>query len=201
MTPPQHQTFVILYQPVKQLLDRLTAAIALLMLWPLLLLVALAIFLDDPGPVLFRQQRAGQWHHPFTIFKFRTMKKDTPHISTEELRRLGLTPYTRLGPLLRRSSLDELPQLLNVIRGDMSLIGPRPALLTQEVVLRGREVCGVHQLRPGITGLAQATGRDDLPDDQKVARDFTYLRHLGPLTDILILVYTLRSLIGARGAY
>ncbi|UQN09849.1 sugar transferase [Deinococcus sp. QL22] len=186
---------------MKQLCDCLAASIALLVLWPVLLVVALLIFLDDPGPVLFKQERAGRWHKPFVIYKFRTMKRNTPSISTEEMRRLGLTPYTRLGPFLRRSSLDELPQLLNVIRGEMSLVGPRPALLTQQVVLTGREQRGIHQLRPGITGLAQVTGRDDLPDDQKIERDYTYLRHLGLLTDVLILIYTLRSLTGARGAY
>ncbi|MFB9995355.1 sugar transferase [Deinococcus oregonensis] len=201
MTFPRQTLSISFYLWIKELGDRFTAGIALLMLCPLLLVLALVIFLDDPGPVLFKQERAGRWHRPFTIYKFRTMKRDTPSISTEEMRRLGLTPYTRFGPFLRRSSLDELPQLLNVLLGEMSLVGPRPALLTQQAVLAGREDLGVHQLRPGITGLAQVTGRDDLQDAQKVERDFIYLRHLDPLTDVLILIYTLRSLTGARGAY
>lgn len=191
----------MLYRPLKLTLDRGLAALGLVALAPLMLGVAAAIFLDDPGPVVFRQRRAGRWHRPFVIYKFRTMKRDAPNVSTEELRRLGLSPYTRLGPWLRRTSLDELPQLVNVLRGEMSLVGPRPALLTQVVVLRGREQAGVHQLRPGITGLAQVTGRDDLPDEDKIARDRTYLQQLGPLTDLLVLVYTLRGVLGARGAY
>ncbi|BDP40133.1 sugar transferase [Deinococcus aetherius] len=189
------------YEPLKLAFDRLLAGLGLALLWPVFVLVAVAIFVDDPGPVLFRQSRAGRWHRPFTILKFRTMRRGTPHLSTEEMRRLGLSPYTRLGPWLRRTSLDELPQLLNVLRGEMSLVGPRPALLTQEVVLQGREATGVAQLRPGITGLAQVTGRDDLPDEEKVLRDHTYLRHVGPVTDVLVLVYTVRGVLRGRGAY
>lgn len=189
------------YEPFKLALDRGLAAVGLLALWPVMALVAAAIFVDDPGPVLFRQKRAGRWHQPFTIYKFRTMKQDAPHVSTEEMQRLGLSPYTRLGPFLRRTSLDELPQLLNVLRGEMSLVGPRPALLTQNVVLSGREALGIHQLRPGITGLAQITGRDDLPDPEKIRRDETYLRQVGPLTDMILLIYTLRGVLGTRGAY
>jgi O-antigen biosynthesis protein WbqP len=191
----------VLYRPLKLTLDRGLAALGLVALAPLMLGVAAAIFLDDPGPVVFRQRRAGRWHRPFVIYKFRTMKRDAPNVSTEELRQLGLSPYTRLGPWLRRTSLDELPQLVNVLRGEMSLVGPRPALLTQQVVLRGREQAGVHQLRPGITGLAQVTGRDDLPDEEKIDRDRTYLQQIGLLTDFLVLVYTLRGVLGARGAY
>ncbi|MEF2278938.1 sugar transferase [Deinococcus sp. YIM 134068] len=189
------------YEPLKLALDRLLAVLGLVVLWPVFALVALAIFVDDPGPVLFQQRRAGRWHRPFTILKFRTMRRGTPHLSTEDLRCLGLSPYTRLGPWLRRTSLDELPQLLNVLRGEMSLVGPRPALLTQELVLLGREALGVSQLRPGITGLAQVTGRDDLTDEEKVRRDHTYLRNIGPLTDVLVLAYTVRGVLRGRGVY
>lgn len=189
------------YAPLKRLMDVVLGIGGLLMLAPVMALVALAIYIDDPGPVLFRQLRAGRWHRPFTIYKFRTMRQNTPNLSTEELRQQGLTPYTRLGVWLRRTSLDELPQLINVVRGEMSLVGPRPALPSQEVVLRGREQLGVEQLKPGITGLAQVTGRDDLADEEKVARDARYLQHVSFMTDILLLQYTVRSVFRARGAY
>lgn len=175
--------------------------LGLLVLFPVMVVVALAIFLDDPGPVIFRQTRAGRWHQPFTIYKFRTMKLNAPNVSTEEMRILGLSPYTRVGPLLRRTSLDELPQLLNVLEGRMSLVGPRPALMTQEVVLRGREQNGVDALRPGVTGLAQITGRDDLPDQEKIAKDTLYLGQMSFVTDCLILFYTVHGVFKARGAY
>lgn len=189
------------YKPFKLVLDTGLAGIGLFALWPIMVLVAVAIFLDDPGPVIFRQTRAGRWHRPFVIYKFRTMKRNAPNVSTEEMRRLGLSPYTRVGPFLRRTSLDELPQLLNVLGGQMSLVGPRPALMTQHAVLQGREQAGVEALKPGVTGLAQITGRDDLPDGDKVARDTLYMQHIGFSTDCLILLYTLRGVAKARGAY
>lgn len=187
--------------PIKELADRSLAALGIIVLLPVLIAVSIAIFLDDPGTVMFRQTRAGREHEPFTIYKFRTMRRDAPHLSTEEMRRLGQTPYTRLGPFLRRTSLDELPQLFNVLSGDMSLIGPRPALMTQHVVLRGREELGIHHLRPGMTGLAQITGRDDLTDVEKIQRDNLYLSNIGPMTDLFILVFTFRRISASKGAY
>ena len=189
------------YLPLKFAVGSLMAATALVLLMPIMVAVALLIYVDDPGPVLFKQERAGRWHRPFSIYKFRTMKAGTPHLSTEEMRRLGLSPYTRLGPFLRRTSLDELPQLINVLRGEMSLVGPRPALLSQTRVLRAREVAGVEALRPGITGLAQVSGRDDLSDEEKVERDKAYLEAIGPLTDLMVLMQTVKGVLGSRGAY
>lgn len=189
------------YQPMKSILDSTLATLGLFILFPVMVVVALAIFLDDPGPVIFRQTRAGRRHVPFTIYKFRTMKLSAPNVSTEEMRLLNLSPYTRLGPLLRRTSLDELPQLFNVLQGQMSLVGPRPALMSQEVVLRGREQTGADVLRPGVTGLAQITGRDDLPDHEKIAKDTLYLQNMSVVTDCLILLYTVRGVFKARGAY
>lgn len=189
------------YEPVKLLLDRALALCGLAALSPVLLLIGLLIYFDDPGPVIFTQRRAGRWHVPFTIYKFRTMKLNTPNVSTEQLRTMKLSPYTRVGLTLRKTSLDELPQLWNVLRGEMSLVGPRPALPTQSVVLRGRELTGVHQLRPGVTGLAQVTGRDDLPDDLKVMQDTKYLESFSLLTDLRILLMTLRAVLAARGAH
>ena len=135
------------------------------------------------------------------MYKFRTMKLSAPNVSTEEMRLLNISPYTRIGPFLRRTSLDELPQLLNVLRCQMSLVGPRPALMTQEVVLHGRELAGVDALKPGLTGLAQVSGRDDLTDNEKIAKDSIYLQQISLVTDCLILFYTVRSVFKAHGAY
>jgi lipopolysaccharide/colanic/teichoic acid biosynthesis glycosyltransferase len=187
------------YLALRTPLEQVVTLLAIVLLSPIYLLVALSIRLDSPGQALFRQERAGQGHQPFQIYKFRTMRTGTPSISTEEMQRSGLSPITRLGAFLRRTSLDELPQLFNVLKGEMSLVGPRPALMTQERVLRLREQRGVHQLRPGITGYAQVTGRDDLQDAEKVERDAWYSRHLGPPTDLKILRLTLHSVLKGTG--
>lgn len=188
-----------LYLGVRGPLERVAAGLLLLLLGPLLLLIALLIRLDSPGPVLFFQERAGRRHRPFTIYKFRTMRQGTPHLSTEDMVKSGMNPVTPLGAMLRRTSLDELPQLLNVLRGEMSLIGPRPALMTQAPVLTLRQAAGVDVLAPGITGYAQVTGRDDLLDEEKVARDADYLRHLGFRMDLRIVGLTLNSVLHGTG--
>ena len=187
------------YQRVKHVLDWLAALVMLLVLSPLLLLIALLIRLDSRGPALYRQQRIGQGGLPFTIFKFRSMRIDAPVLSTEEMQRLGWNPITRLGNLLRKTSLDELPQLLNILRGEMSFIGPRPALPSQVDVNTLRESRGVHQARPGITGLAQVMGRDDLDTETKVNYDTEYCRQLSLGRDIKLIFLTFAAIVSSRG--
>lgn len=187
------------YLVVRGPLERGLAAGLLLLLSPFYALLALLVKLDSPGPALFIQERAGKAHQPFRIYKFRTMRTDTPNISTEEMQRSGLNPITPLGRILRRTSLDEIPQLINVVKGEMSFIGPRPALMSQKPVLTLREAAGVEQLLPGITGYAQATGRDDLTDDEKVGRDHYYLENLGPALDIRVILFTLKSIFKGTG--
>lgn len=189
------------YPRLKRASDVALATVGLVVTSPLMVLLTIAIWLDDPGPPVFRQLRAGRGHAPFIIFKFRTMRCDTPELSTEELRAMGIRSFTRLGPILRKTSLDELPQLVNVLRGDMSVVGPRPALLTQAPVLSGREAASVHILRPGITGLAQVSGRDDLTDVEKVAKDAEYLEKMGPLLDLRIMAATVFGLGRLPGTY
>ncbi|PTA67122.1 hybrid nucleoside-diphosphate sugar epimerase/sugar transferase [Deinococcus arcticus] len=188
-----------LYLALRGPLERVLALVLLVLLGPLIALLALLIRLDSPGPVLFTQQRAGRGHRPFTIYKFRTMRVGTPNLSTEDMVKSGMNPVTRLGGVLRRTSLDELPQLLNVLSGDMALIGPRPALMTQTPVLTLREAAGVDALLPGITGYAQVTGRDDLSDEEKVRRDAAYLQGLGPALDLQVIRLTLQSVIQGTG--
>lgn len=167
---------------MKRLFDIIVASLLLAVAAPLLALVALAVKATSRGPVLFPTQRVGKANGHFTMFKFRTMRTNTPQVATHLLRdpHLYLTP---IGGLLRRSSLDELPQLINVLRGDMSLVGPRPALFNQADLVALRTQRGIHRLSPGITGWAQVNGRDELPLEAKVAMDAEYLEKRSWLMD------------------
>lgn len=192
MTPRQ-------YEPLKRVLDWLLALVLLLLLLPLLLLLCLVVRLDSAGPALYCQLRVGRGGRPFTLYKLRSMKVGTPVLSTEEMNRQSYDPYTRSGRFLRRSSLDELPQLLNVLKGEMSFIGPRPALASQTELNELREACGVHAVRPGITGLAQVRGRDDLDTETKARYDAEYCRRMSPLTDLQIALQTAAAVFSGRG--
>ena len=170
-----------------------------LVLSPLLVAVALAVRLDSPGPALFRQRRVGRASREFTILKFRTMRVGTPDLASH-LMGPGSDRVTRVGRWLRRTSLDELPQLLNVLAGDMSLVGPRPALHNQHDLVALRQQAGVDALKPGVTGWAQIHGRDDLPLDRKVAYDRWYLEHVSLGLDLGIALRTpLRAVLLAGG--
>jgi O-antigen biosynthesis protein WbqP len=189
-----------LYGPIKRALDVLGAATLLLALSPLLLLVALAIRLDSPGPVLFRQRRIGRHSAEFIILKFRTMHTGTPDLASH-LVGPGSDRVTRLGRWLRRASVDELPQLWNILCGQMSLVGPRPALYNQDDLIAMRRAAGVDALQPGVTGWAQIHGRDDIPLQKKVNYDRYYLEHCSLTLDLWILVRTAFTLFSSRGVY
>jgi O-antigen biosynthesis protein WbqP len=167
---------------------------------PVLGLVAIAIALVDGLPVLIRQARVGAHETTFTMFKFRTMARGVPTVAKSELAP-DKAVYTRLGPALRRSSLDELPQVLNVLLGDMSLIGPRPALPTQLDLLELRRRKGIDGLAPGMTGLAQVKGREALTLSTKTRFEALYLRRRSVGLDALILLWTVRALFVSRGTY
>ena len=187
------------YMFIKLVLDTLLAIVSLIIFGPLMLVVALMIVLDSKGPALYRQQRVGQFGKEFTILKFRSMRTDAPNISTAEMEKLAEIPYTRLGQILRKTSIDELPQLLNILRGEMSFIGPRPALPSQTDVNTTREEAGVHQVRPGLTGLAQIMGRDELDCETKVVYDTKYCRNMSLDYDIKIFFQTFIAVFTARG--
>ena len=178
------------YAVCKRLLDILLSALALVLLSPVLLLVALAVRLDSEGPAIFRQKRVGKGGRVFWVYKFRSMSTKAPkNVATAELK--NATEYiTGVGKVLRRTSLDELPQLWNVLRGEMSLVGPRPLVVTEVYTHRCRQEQGVYQLRPGITGLAQTNGRDLVDDDKKVALDCEYLHRFSLWQDLRILFTT-----------
>jgi len=187
------------YQHIKDVLDFLLAFVLLILFLPLLLLIALIIRFDSLGLPIYCQQRVGRRGRLFTIYKFRTMQADAPCLSTEEMQRLGYDPSTRVGSFLRKSSLDELPQLLNILCGDMSCIGPRPALPTQDFVNTRRAELRADIVRPGITGLAQVMGRDALDDETKVQYDREYCQHLSFTQDIKVVFLTIMVVISARG--
>ncbi len=183
---------------MKRLFDLFTSAAAFLFLFPLFIATALAVKLTSPGPVFHISDRVGRGNRIFKMVKFRTMRMDTPHVATHLMGdpAAWLTP---IGGLLRKTSLDELPQLLNVIKGDMSLVGPRPALFNQDDLVALRTERGVHQLIPGITGWAQINGRDELPIPRKVDLDAWYLANRSFGLDLRILLRTFTNVLRRDG--
>lgn len=183
---------------MKRAVDIVLAALALAILAPLMALVALAIAFDSGAPVLFRQQRVGLGGRSFCIYKFRTMVRDAAALGSYQT--ASDDPrITRLGRLLRRTSLDELPQLLNVLQGDMSLVGPRPDVPAQEALYAPADWRLRCSVRPGITGLAQALLRSEATPRQRLDLDLRYVREHSLALDARILWWTLRRLTG-RGA-
>ena len=153
------------------------------MLSPVYLLISLAIKIDDPGPVFFRQKRVGLHKSYFHILKFRTMKMNTPHDVPTHLLENPEQYITRVGKFLRKTSLDELPQIFQIFTGKMAVIGPRPALWNQYDLIALREAVGANDVRPGLTGWAQINGRDEIPIEQKAALDGEYVKNLSFLFD------------------
>jgi exopolysaccharide biosynthesis polyprenyl glycosylphosphotransferase len=194
----------------KRPLDVMLVAVGLAVIWPVILLIALAVRLSGPGPVFFVQTRIGKHGRPFEIYKFRSMYVDA------EARRAALVAQsdrdglcfkarndprvTPVGRFLRRLSLDELPQIFNVLKGDMSLVGPRPAL-PEEVQNYPSRAIGRLATLPGITGVWQVSGRADIGFDDMVAMDLGYVRNASLRTDLLILLRTFRAVVSGRGAY
>lgn len=188
-----------MYPTVKRFLDICISAVSLVVFSPLLLLTALLVRLTSPGPAIFTQKRAGRNGKIFTIYKFRTMRRDTPSNLATHLLSNPESFITPIGRFLRKTSLDELPQLFNVLRGDMSLIGPRPALFNQYDLIRLREEAGVNRVRPGLTGWAQVNGRDLLSIPEKVAYDREYVENLSLRFDLKCLLRSFTSVLSADG--
>jgi O-antigen biosynthesis protein WbqP len=182
----------------KRAFDILAALLGLLLLWPLLLGLGLAVRLESPGPALHWSRRVGRFNRIFAMPKFRTMRTGAPDVATHLLQdpAAWITP---LGRFLRRTSLDELPQLWSVLKGDMSLVGPRPALFNQDDLVALRTASGVDRLRPGLTGWAQINGRDELPIEEKARLDADYLARRSFVLDLAILWRTAAAVLGARG--
>jgi len=183
---------------MKRFIDLILSLLALIPLAPVFGLVALAVRLTSHGPILYWSNRVGRDNRIFKMPKFRTMRTDTPAVATHLL--VDPDRYlTPVGGFLRKSSLDELPQLLSIFNGDMSFVGPRPALYNQDDLIALRTMKGVHSLTPGLTGWAQVNGRDELPIPEKVEFDAYYLEHRSILFDINILVLTALKVLRREG--
>jgi len=179
-------------------MNRLIAFFFLLLLSPLYMIVSSCIYLEDGRPVLFNQKRVGIDYSFFSLFKFRSMKKNTPNVATHLLGDPSKYLLTT-GKIIRKISLDELPNLLNIIRGEMNFVGPRPALYNQDDLMALRVEAGVHKLKPGITGWAQINGRDEISIQQKVAYEKEYLERKSLWFDALIIVKTFTTVLTGKG--
>ena len=188
-----------MYPVIKRIIDFLISLTALILLSPILLLIAAAIKLTSPGPILFCQKRVGLHRSLFTIYKFRTMRTDTPKDAPTHLLQNPDRFITPIGRFLRASSLDELPQLLNILKGDMSIVGPRPALWNQDDLIAEREAVGANDVLPGLTGWAQINGRDELPISVKARYDGEYVRNLSFGFDLRCFFGTFASVLRRDG--
>ena len=184
---------------IKRILDLLLAAVGAVVLSPVLLLAALAIRLDSPGPVMFRQKRVGKHKTYFEILKFRTMRTDSPKDVPTHLMKDPSRWLTRTGRFLRRTSIDELPQIFNILKGDMSIVGPRPALWNQYDLIEERDKYGANDVTPGLTGWAQVNGRDELDIEEKARLDGEYVSHLSFAMDMKCFLRTIKAVIRAEG--
>ena len=184
---------------LKRLIDILLSGVGLVFLAPVYLLLSVAILIDDPGPVLFRQKRIGIHKTHFEILKFRTMRMDAPGDMPTHLLQNPEQHITRVGKLLRKTSLDELPQIAQIFTGKMSIIGPRPALWNQFDLIEERDKYGANDVRPGLTGWAQINGRDELPIDVKARFDGEYVERISFLFDCRCFFGTILSVLRHDG--
>lgn len=184
---------------IKRILDLIISLCATIVLSPVLIALALAVKLDSKGPVFFRQKRVGMGKKTFTMLKFRSMLIDAPHDVPTHLLDDPEQYISRTGKFLRKTSLDELAQLFNIIAGDMAIVGPRPALWNQFDLIEERDKYGANDIRPGLTGLAQINGRDELPIDVKAAFDGEYAENVTLGMDIKCIIGTVSSVLRHDG--
>lgn len=183
---------------MKRIFDFITSMILLIILSPVILIIMLAIGLTSIGPIFFMQKRIGKDNREFILYKFRTMKVNAPNVATHLLENPDQY-ITKVGKFLRKSSLDELPQLINIMKGDMTYVGPRPALYNQYDLNEMRTKAGVHTLLPGVTGWAQINGRDTINIKDKVKFDEYYLNNKSVKFDIKIVLLTVHRVLKADG--
>lgn len=183
----------------KRVLDFLLALVGLIVLSPVFLILVIFIKLDSKGPILFKQKRVGIHKTHFEILKFRTMKIDTPKDMPTHMLANPEKYITRVGKFLRKTSLDELPQIINILKGEMSIIGPRPALWNQYDLIAERDKYGANDILPGLTGWAQVHGRDELEIEEKAKLDGYYVKHLGFKLDVQCFFLTIKSVLKSEG--
>lgn len=186
------------YTLSKRIIDVIASIIGIIVLSPLLLVVSILIKVDSKGPIIFKQVRVGKDSKPFNIYKFRSMKINTPNLSTEEF--VDASKFiTKVGWFIRKTSIDELPQLFNILKGDMSIVGPRPVIEKETRLLELRKKYKVDKIPPGITGLAQINGRDNIDDYEKVEYDLNYLINRSLILDIKIIIKTFLKVVKSEG--
>ncbi|HEM2748851.1 TPA: sugar transferase [Streptococcus suis] len=188
-----------MYPIIKRILSVIISGCSIIVLSPVLLLVALAIKLDSKGPVLFKQKRVGKNKKYFMIYKFRSMYVDAPSDMPTHLLKDPNAMITKVGGFLRKTSLDELPQLFNILKGEMAIVGPRPALWNQYDLIEERDKYRANDIRPGLTGWAQINGRDELEIDEKSKLDGYYVENMGLLLDIKCFFGTFISVAKSEG--
>lgn len=188
-----------MYFKIKRIMDLCLSTIGLIVLAPVFLILIIAIKMDSPGPVLFKQKRVGIHKTHFNILKFRTMRIDTPKDTPTHLLKSPEQWITKVGKFLRKTSLDELPQIINIFKGDMSTIGPRPALWNQYDLIEARDAYGANDVPPGLTGWAQINGRDELPIEVKAKLDGEYVEKIGIVMDLTCFFGTIVSVLKKEG--
>lgn len=188
-----------MYKITKRILDFIISFFGTILLSPVLLLISILIKIDSKGPVFFTQKRVGKNKKYFNMYKFRTMRIDTPHDMPTHLLADPDAYITKTGKFLRKSSLDELPQLINILKGDMSIVGPRPALWNQYDLIEERDKYGANDIRPGLTGWAQINGRDELEIDVKAKYDGEYVNKMNIVFDLKCIINTALKVIKHEG--
>ena len=188
-----------MYPVLKRVIDIVISGLAIVVLSPVLLLIAIAIKLDSKGPVLFKQKRVGKNKSHFMIYKFRSMYVDAPSDMPTHLLKDPTAMITKVGAFLRKTSLDELPQLFNIFKGEMAIVGPRPALWNQYDLIEERDKYGANNIRPGLTGWAQINGRDELEIDEKSKLDGYYVKNMSLGLDIKCFLGTFLSVARSEG--
>ncbi len=187
------------YRYIKRIIDILFSGLAIIILSPLLLILCIAIKLDSPGPIFFTQKRVGIHKTYFQIYKFRTMRTDTPKDMPTHMLANPEQYITKTGRFLRKTSLDELPQIFNIFKGDMSIVGPRPALWNQDDLVAERDKYGANDVTPGLTGWAQINGRDELEIPVKAKLDGEYVKKYGFTMDVRCFFGTFLSVLRQDG--
>lgn len=188
-----------MYRKIKRVLDTIISFVGLVILSPLFLILIVAIKADSKGPILFKQKRVGIHKSHFLIYKFRTMRIDTPKDVPTHLLENPEQYITKVGKFLRKTSLDELPQIVNILKGDMAIVGPRPALWNQYDLIEERDKYGANDILPGLTGWAQINGRDELEIEEKARLDGEYVEKMGFFFDIKCMVKTFTSVLKHDG--
>lgn len=194
-----HKQPSLAFCALKRTFDVVSASVGLVVLSPLLLGAAIAVKATSPGPVIFKQERYGRNKQPFTCYKFRSMTVDTPSDVPTRVMGEKQSVMTPIGATLRKTSIDELPQLVNIVKGDMSVVGPRPMILAEYDQIQARDRYGANDIRPGLTGWAQVNGRDGVTVEEKARLDGEYREHMGVIMDSRVFLRSIVVVLGRLG--